>query len=236
MEPDGIHELTAAYALSALDEESEREYEEHLRHCARCREELASLQDAAASLAYGVEAPEPPGDLRERILDRARSERSNVVPLRPRLAVRALAPAAAAAAGVAIGLGVWSATLRGDLSDERAAVAQREELLALVASSGTDRYPVSGAEGTLVVAGDGRAALVLTGLAAAPEGRTYEVWVIEGDDVPPKAAGLFPGGGEASVVALTRPVPPGATVAVTVEAEGGVDAPTGEPLLVAPTV
>ncbi len=55
------------------------------------------------------------------------------------------------------------------------------------------------------------------------------------EDGTPQAAGVFDGGGY-SVVPLTRPVPAGAVVAVTVEPAGGVDAPTGEPLVTAPTV
>src|SRR5919204_1508129 len=100
MEADAIHELTAAYALDALDEHDEREYEEHLARCPHGGEELASLTETATSLAYGVESPTPPRALRDRILEQARSERPNVVPLRPAwrswpAAVAALAPAAA---------------------------------------------------------------------------------------------------------------------------------------------
>ena len=40
MEQDTVHELTAAYALDALTDEEASEYEEHLRHCALCREDL----------------------------------------------------------------------------------------------------------------------------------------------------------------------------------------------------
>src|ERR671922_2953682 len=111
MEADTIHELTAAYALDALDEREEREYEEHLARCPRCREELASFTETATSLAYGVESPTPPPDLRDRILVRARAERPNVVPLR-RPAWRSwTAAAAAVAASAAIGLGIWAVTL-----------------------------------------------------------------------------------------------------------------------------
>src|SRR5919202_2464201 len=110
MEADTIHELTAAYALDALDERDEREYEAHLARCPRCREELASFTETATSLAYGVESPAPPPDLRDRILVRARAERSNVVPLRP--AWRSWPAAAAALAPcAAIGAGIWGATL-----------------------------------------------------------------------------------------------------------------------------
>lgn len=234
MEPDGIHELTAAYALSALDSHEEREYEEHLRHCERCRADLTALQEAAATLAYGVDSPLPPDRLRERILSQARVERSNVVPLRPRWVLPALGAAAAIAAGVAIGLGVWGSSLSGTLDERNSALARQGEVLALVAKPGATQFPLSGADGTLVVAPGGEAGLVLTGLGAAPPGKTYEIWVIEGET--PLPAGLFAGGEDRSVVLLTRGVPAGATVAVTLERAGGVDAPTGTPFIVAPTV
>ena len=38
MEPGTIHELSAAYALDALDPAEEREFEQHLRTCEQCRE------------------------------------------------------------------------------------------------------------------------------------------------------------------------------------------------------
>ena len=46
-----VHDLTAAYALDALDPEEERSYEQHLAGCERCREELASFSEVAGSLA-----------------------------------------------------------------------------------------------------------------------------------------------------------------------------------------
>ncbi len=60
MDSDAPHELTAAYALDALDAAEERAYEEHLARCPRCREELASLTETAGALAYGVEPATPP--------------------------------------------------------------------------------------------------------------------------------------------------------------------------------
>jgi anti-sigma-K factor RskA len=234
MEPEGIHELTAAYALNALDPAEETEYEEHLRHCPRCREELAGFQEAAASLAYAVEGPAPPRGLGDRIVDAALAERSNVVPLRRRWVTPTLGAVAAAAAGVAIGLGVWASSLSGSLDDERQAVGQHAEVIGLLVSQGAAQVPLAGATGTLVVAESGEGALVFTGLEPAPEGKTYEIWVIE--EGVAKPAGLFEGGGEMAVVPIEQPVPTGAVVAVTVEPEGGVDAPTTEPFAVTPTV
>lgn len=219
MEPEAIHELTAAYALDALDEPEEREFEEHLRTCEPCREELASLQATAGALAYAVESPPPPEALRGRILEQVRAERGKVVPLRrPRVVLGAAAGLAAAAAAAAIGFGLWSASLSDELDRTRAA-------LDVLADPAARSLELEGAAGRLVVREDGMAALVVSGLKAAPAGKTYEIWVIEDR---PRPAGLFDEPGE--VVLLDRPVPEDATVVVTVEDDGGVDAPTSEPV------
>ena len=69
MEDQSIHELTAGFALDALDDSERRAYEEHLRTCPRCREELGRLSEAAGELAHGAPPATPPDHLRERILE-----------------------------------------------------------------------------------------------------------------------------------------------------------------------
>jgi anti-sigma-K factor RskA len=210
MEHTGIHELSAAYALNSLEAEQRQGFEEHLLHCADCRETVSLFQETAAALAYAVDTPSPPAGLRRRILEQARRERPNVVPLRPRWAFPAAASVAAVAACAAIGLGIWAATLSSRLNDRPEAV------------------DLTGATGSLIVTPSGEGTLVLRDLAAAPAGRTYEIWVIQGD--LPRRAGTFSGGGRVAV-ALTRRVPHGAVVAVTLERAGGVDRPTTRPLI-----
>ena len=180
------------------------------------------MQRTASSLAFAVRSPAPPPELRERILDEARIERGNVVPFRGRRLTYALGAAAAAAACVAAAIGLWAASLSGELERERSVVE-------ILADPQSRSLAMEGGEGRLVVTGTGDAALVVAGVAAAPEGMTYEIWVIEDDR--PLRAGLFDGSGSREVVRLTRPVPPGAQVAVTIEREGGVDAPTSEPVM-----
>src|SRR6266567_1151871 len=102
-----MHDLTAAYALDALDSDEAREYEDHVATCERCREELVQLGGAAGALAFAVEPPPPP-ELRLRILEAARAERPNVVPLRPRW-TRVMPAVAAVAAIAAIAVGIWAA-------------------------------------------------------------------------------------------------------------------------------
>jgi anti-sigma-K factor RskA len=208
MERTGIHELSAAYALDALSAEERQEFEQHLAHCEECRETVAAFHDTAASLAHGVEAQQPPPELRARLLEQARAERGNVVPFRPRWTVRATSAVAAVAAVAAIAFGIWAATLRNQLGDR------------------PEAFRLEGANGQLVVTPEGDAALIVDDLAPAPTGKTYEAWVIEGET--PEPAGTFAGGGTQTAFALTRPVPEGATVAVTIEPEGGTESPTGD--------
>jgi anti-sigma factor RsiW len=227
MERDAVHELTAAYALDALDELDEQQYELHLRGCDQCRVSLAELSEAAASLAFAIDAPAPPTDLRERILERAREERPNVVPLRPRRTFTYLSGVVAAAAAiVAVGVGIWAASLSSDLDRERA-------VSELLSDPDSRVVALSGATGRVVVAEDGDATLVLSGLDEAPSGRAYAIWVIEGQTARP--AGLFRSEGERDVVDVERPVPRGAIVAMTIEDEEGVPQPTQNPFATAQT-
>jgi anti-sigma factor RsiW len=217
VEQELVHELVAAYALDALDESERREFEEHLARCKRCREELAGLSDAAAALAYVPEGPAPPPALRERVLQRVHDDRaSNVVPLRRRLALPAAATFAVAAAAAAIVLGLWASSLSNSLDTKTAA-------LGVLADPASKRMSL-GTQSQVVVAPDGRAAVV-SGLSRAPDGKTYELWVIDNGKARP--AGLFSRGTHGSPVLLARKVPKGAQVGLSVERAGGrTDHPT----------
>lgn len=212
-----VHELAAAYSLDALDEEDRARFDAHLPDCEDCREAVAAFLETAAALALDAGAPAPPPGLRGRILEQARAEGpATVVPLRRRVPVASVAAALAACA--ALGLGIWAAHLHGSLDRERAA---SRALTALLAEPGTQRYDMpTGA--SLVRAADGQAVLVVSKVGAAPSGKTYEAWVIP-QGRPPLAAGTFGGRG---VAQLTRNVPRGATVAVTLEDAGGAAQPT----------
>lgn len=234
MGQDAIHDLTAAYALNALDPHEEAEFEAHLGGCADCRAELAAFQATAASLASAVDGPAPPPALRERILRQAKTERSNVFEFpRRRWLVPAVASVAAAAAVVAIAVGLWAASLSSSLDDEREARAAEESVLALLADPAAETYPVNGAQGTLVVASGREAALILRNLSAAPEGKIYEAWVSR-DGKEMLRAATFTARGDSTVVPLSRPIPQGGLVAVTVEDEP-VDEPTRPPIFTAKT-
>jgi anti-sigma factor RsiW len=226
MERGDLHDQLAAYALDALDDHERDEFEAHLSGCEHCRAELADFRETASMLAHAVEGPAPPDALRERILDVARQERpsQSVVVLRPRRALRLTAIAAAAAVAAAIGLGVWAASLSSSLDAERSALAEQARAAAILADDNSTRVPM-GERGELVRSPDGDAVMVVRNLAPAPEGQTYEAWVI--DSGGPVPAGLFEGGGQ-EVVLLEEPVAEGTMVAVTLEPDGGSEQPTGD--------
>jgi anti-sigma-K factor RskA len=222
---DAIHDLTAAYALDALDVAERDAFEAHLQGCADCRAEVEGFRDVSSALAYGAGGPQPPPQLRSRIIERAREERTNVLPFRRRIAVPAFAAATAVAALVALGIAVWAGSLSRELDRTRAAAAARDQALAVLADPAARRVPLTTPHGAVVVSPAGRAALVLVDVEPAPPGKTYEIWVIE--DGEPRRAGLFDGAPTRTVVPVARPVSAGAIVAVTLEDEGGVDAPQG---------
>ena len=203
-----LHEQVGAYALDALDGDDRRAFEEHLAGCERCRGDLAGLTETAGALGLAADAAEPPNGLRDRILAAAREEGpSNVVAITSHRRRRfAIAGVAAAVAAAALAIGLYAALSGG--------------------GPGADRLALS------VATDQGVATATITGLEAAPSGKAYELWVIEGST--PKPAGLFADGGR-QVVRLTRPAPDGSIVAVTLERAGGAQAPT-TPVLVSTTV
>ncbi|HZT53743.1 MAG TPA: anti-sigma factor [Gaiellaceae bacterium] len=209
-----MHDLAAGYALDALSPDEERLFEAHLAHCPSCQAAVAAFVETAAELAFASPPVQEPAELRDRILAAARREGGTVVAIRPRWAYPALA-AAAVAACLAIGFGVWAAVLQS----RQASVAALRGI------------PVRGAAGSIVVGPHGEAALVVSGMAPPPAGKTYELWVMRGAAAEP--AGLFaPHGKGTVVVRLTRRVPRGARVGVTVEPAGGSPRPTTRPIVV----
>jgi anti-sigma factor RsiW len=229
----GIHELTAGYALDALDAEERDAYEAHLAGCEHCQQELESFWETTEALAVAATGPEPNAALRERILTAVRAEPpQNVIALEPRRrrAAPVLGAVAAVAAVLALAVGLWAASLSSELDDTRTALEREQVAAAILAEPDARSVALAEGEGRLVVGPDGRAVLVVDGLGPAPAGKTYELWIAaEGDD--PVPAGLFPGAEGREIALVEGTVDEGEVVLVTVEREGGVDAPTSEPIV-----
>ena len=195
MTNDQLHDLIASYALDALDPDERRAYEGHLAGCEQCRADLAELQGTVGALARAAWGPAPPDELRGRILGAAREEGpSNVVAIGS--SRRRFYAVGAAVAAVAAGIAIAVYAVSGGTASPRAAVA----------------------------VDNGVAQLTVTHLGAAPSGKAWEIWVIDGKKAP-QPAGLFTGGGK-QIVTLTRPAPNGSTVAITLERASGATTPT----------
>jgi anti-sigma-K factor RskA len=213
VEQELIHDLVAAYALDALDDSERHEFEEHLDGCETCSRDLEGLRDAASALAYVPEGLAPPAALRERLLDSVHAERAaNVVPIgRRRFALPAVATFAVAAAAAAIVLAVWGSGLSSSLDRKNAAIG--------VLANTSAKHMQLGTSNELVVAPNG-AAVVVSSLSRAPSGKTYELWVITAG-AGPKPAGLFDQGRSGAPILLSRHVPKGAQIGLSLERSGG---------------
>jgi hypothetical protein len=148
-----------------------------------------------------------------------------------------LASLAAVAGLLAIALGSWAfAVTAGDSEDSAVASpasAIDRQLVTLLAQPGTERFPLKGSVGRIVLAvgAQGRGMLVLGGLGRSPAGRGYQAWLLRPGVAKPASAADFDG--SRLLVPLRGRVPKGATVAVTLERAGGAPAPTRTPRLLA---
>ena len=207
----GIHELTAGYALDALDPEERSAYEAHLPGCEHCQQELESFWTATEALAVAASGPAPSAPLRERILADVRAEpRQNVV---------------------ALAIGLWASSLSSQLDETKAALARQQAAAQVLGDGDAQSVALQAGDGRLVVGADGTAVLVLDGLDPAPAGKTYELWIAPGGDIgAANRAGTFSGREGLETELVDGTVSSGDVVAVTIEKAGGVDAPTTQPI------
>ena len=198
MAAEPIHELSAGYALNALDPQEDRFYSRHLAHCEQCQADVTSFAATVAALGYAAPAVVLPPQLRRRVLAAVHVESA-------RSRWRFGPPAAAAAVALcaaAAGLTVWAT---GSVTTPDAALVRT--------------LPLSGATGSIARSPSGDATLTVSHLHAAPIGKTYEAWIIQDGAAVPAA--VFPASIGETVVHLTKRLPHGAMVAVTIESGSG---------------
>jgi anti-sigma-K factor RskA len=247
MDQERFEDLKDAYVLGALPEEERLEFEQYLVAHPDLQAEMEELSTIAGLLAFSPQEQEPPPELRRRIMDTVEAEavhpaeavrpragrRSWLAGLWEAVGVRDLALAGAAM--LVIGLFSWSMLLQGEVRDLQGRVqslqsqpqdqAQGPQMIAL-GGAGTEQ----GIRAELVTLKDDRAVLVAENMPPAPEGKTYQIWVIKGDT--PKPSGLFEPRGDSIAAVVENPVEGADAVAVTVEPEGGSKQPTTDPMLV----
>lgn len=140
--------------------------------------------------------------------------------------------AAALVLVAAAGAGAWAIWDSGNDESTTAAPvipSGATQAIELISQPGARSVSVAGSKGTmvLVVAPNGRAALIISGLDKAPPGKEYQAWIVTGKTA--KSAGLFKGGSTRLVIPLAQRIPKGSIFAVTLERAGGAPAPTQAP-------
>lgn len=222
-----IHALSGAYAVDALDDIERAQFERHLADCPSCRSEVESLREASALMAETV-AEEPPADLRERVL----AGIATVRPLPPavpevvaRRGQRRWFPGLVAAAAAVIALGGGVAVVQPWEDDTSQAPSAIEQVRAADdVESWTQEFP-DGSRATLYRSASLNKAVVQTsGMAEAPAGKVYELWLQHDDDMV--AAGFMPAGPDNTVPLGGQPGD-AQGFGISVEDAGG--SKTGEP-------
>lgn len=255
-----LHALSGAYAVDALDADERARFEGHLATCAECREEVASLQEAAALL--GTDPVEPPSSVRDSVLagiasirplppatpgshaDGSRdaspsrslrsARRSRLLDLRPSSATSSLGRRGLLVAAVAVLLlAVGTALVRpwaGDEPDQPPLSAIDRVLTAADATTVEQEFP-DGARATVTVSrSEGRAVIQTTDMALAPEGKVYELWLQQPDGAM-VPAGLMPDEADNEVL-LEGDASEAKAVGITIEPDGGSQLPTTTPIAV----
>ena len=197
-----------AFLLDELDASVHDEVDRHLESCDACLRSHAATAETLAALALAAPPVAPAAALRARVLAAAETAPTRSPahrrPVRSRRWAPRLVPVALVAAIAAAVLVVAHPTA----PDGRIAT-------------------FSNAAGTLRVAG-GSAQVASFGLAPAPPGRSYELWVLRPGEQP-RPAGLVRAGDHPAIADVRE----GDRIAVTVEPAAGSPAPTSAPVAVA---
>ncbi len=224
-------ELLAAFALHALDQDEARAMSAHVRSCAECQRELASLQGVTEQLGSAVRQVSPPAGLREAVLEGIQM-RQDTVQLRRGWAV-GLAAAAVLLFLILAGLGV---SLSRQLTALSTRLAAQEQVLALLSAPSARTVSLSGsvtAAARFVYDPDrGRGALLVSDLRDPGREFVYQLWLIAGTQ--PESVGVFrPAPGQPVVVPLAADFSRYQAVAISVErAPSGAPQPTTTPILI----
>lgn len=244
MSPD-LHTLTGAYAVDALPDDEREVFEEHLRACSACSQEVGELVATAARLG-AASASTPPAGMRDAVLGQlsdvrqeppARPVGDNVVDLhrfskRRQWMTNLVAPAAAVVAIAVLGLSAIVANLNDRIEQVETASSQYEGIVSAADARWID-VPDSGADVARVVVSPsrGEAVFVVDGMEPADVGSNYVLWLI-GDDgaVPAGAFDVDEQGGATRI--LTGDLAATQAIGVTVEpADVAPVEPTSDPLM-----
>lgn len=226
------------FALGLLKEPEKSELSAHLaRGCEACTSGIREARQLAHGIGASVEGPGPSRALRERIL--AAAGGASEPRWHWRTAWLTGAAVMASAAGVLLYQNHQQDRALSLLSDQlqrgQAETASLRAALDLLRAPETREVtfgPGAPARGR-VFYGPSSVLLIAANLPAPPAGKTYEMWIIPKGGKP-ASAGLFASNQAGAALHFYNsagPLPPGATVAVTLEIAAGVDAPTSQPVI-----
>ena len=248
---DQLGDQAAAYVLGALTPADRQAFEAHLAECAVCAAEVRGLTSVAAALAHLAPPADPAASVRARLLAAlAKRSASSVSWL-----------AVAASVALAVALGGYAAQLRGrvtglesrlreatvraeanerQVADARRTAFEAQSEVAVLAAPDLARIDLAGQPAA--PSASARAfwsrsrGLVFTAsnLPAPPPGRAYQLWVLTAQPAPISAGMLTPDANGRVNARFDTPadLPRPVAMAVTLEPEGGVPAPTGDKYLV----
>lgn len=253
-----VDELGAAFALDAVDPTERRAIRAHLEQCGEEHVELRQAIGVGVVIASALEPVAPSPGLRKRVMATISATAQEPIGAAPGDAAsrpgasggtsrpvrgawrggfldwltlpraRALAAGGVAAALV---LAVASASLYVSLSEREQALRAAAAAIA----DGATAFRVEGeaGRGYVVDTPGAGATLVLGDLRDLPDDRIYELWLLP-EHGAPVAAGTFTSPDEPlAVVEVEDDLAGYTTLAVTIERER-VEAPTSEPVLLAP--
>jgi anti-sigma-K factor RskA len=224
-------ELTGLYVLGALTGAERQAFEAHAAGCAECAAEIQALNSVSSALGGLAPPADPSPAVRARLMASLSGEPRQTL-RRARAPIAAWLVAAASLA-LAVALGGYAVELRRGAREGRlvAAVLAAPDLARIdlagqpTAPSASARAFWSRSQGLVFTASN---------LPPAPAGRVYQLWVLSSQPAPTSAGLLRPDAAGRVTAAFKTPpdLPQPVAMAVTLEPDGGVPAPTGDKYVV----
>jgi len=221
----------AAWVLGTLSTDEGERYAEHLVGCAPCAAEVARLQEAADALVETVPEASPPSELRSRLIAAVEAEARLF-----RAAENGEQPPEAAATNrlralvlgglAAVCLVALGVLVGGVLTSREGGAPGGTVPGSVTKEGGAPRARAA------VVFDDDTPRLVLSDLAAPPEGRVYQAWVVRRPSMQIPTGALFsiPRSGDTKI--SLPPLRDAELVIVTAEPPRGSRKPTRAPLVI----
>jgi anti-sigma-K factor RskA len=243
-----LHLQTGSYALDALTDEEQADFDKHLARCPSCAEEVRGLREAAARLAMAT-AVTPPPEMRSRVLTSALRTRQlppagrnllaragkrtgprRLSPSRAGLTAGVLALVAAVAFLLVTQLSTRSQLQRAQASNSAIAAV----LAAPDARIETAPATVGGTVTAVMSLREHEAVVTTADVPSLPGTRVYQLWVMTSSGAAKSAGLLTVTSAGSTEPVLASGVLPGDRLGITVEPAGGTAQPTTTPVVIMP--